>query len=135
MVLNLPPLNDAVREYLDFKPYKAHFVACQCEKPAGDNSEIKQVDEAAGDLAPHVVSSAAETKSEGSQTDETVANSATGDTAPTDKPDIKFPVPYRRRSTLNTSANACTNLPTEIHIPSLETLSQGTVKAPLKSEE
>lgn len=95
--LNLPPLNEAVKVYLEFKPYTAQFARCQCDKPsqpavvvsAGDNVEAlpKPVLEEAVKNQEALVEKAA-------------------DMGPKEKHEIKFPVPYKRRTQLNTSGNA-----------------------------
>lgn len=101
-VLNLPPLNEAVKVYLDFKPYTPRFAECQCDKPAEHEVVV-----AAGDNAQ--VSVPTVIPEEKVETVEPVVERATGDLGIKDRQDIKFPVPYKRRSLLNSSGNATSN--------------------------
>ena len=130
-ILNLPPLNEAVKQYLEFEPYTPHFAVCNCE----ETSTEEEV-ETAGDKHE---STAPETPPDKTEDDikEPKVENATGDTGhvPTspEKHDYKFPVPYKRRTPFNSSTNATNDMDNYVtrHVQTLarsETLEGGKDK-------
>lgn len=127
VVLNLPPLNNAVKAYLGFTVYTPKFGACKCDK-CGEEEQLKPGDDVARDTVSIIKDTAAlhsdkvlvmqSDASEIKADKVPVAKKAADDIGVVERPEIKFPVPYRRNIALNASTNATTKqeMSAEIHV-------------------